>query len=178
MAAPHPITVPVTALVVLLAGARTPDGPRPPASPALVCREVEGQIDARAARLGIDLRGLKVTGAGSIHGALEGGLRLEVRREGRTGPDTEIAVHITAETAAGPLRMRGTAIAARERPEHPFHRVRGALDVSAASAPGAIGRVRVEGTADTETRVIAIRYRGELCGAAGIQLAAAQGSAP
>jgi hypothetical protein len=137
-----------------------------------LCRDVAGRIDARAARLGLDLHGFKVTGGGSIHGALEGGLRLEVRREGRSGTDTEIAVRITAETAAGPLHMQGTALAGRTQASDPLHRVHGWLDVSEPSAAGPIGRVRVEGTADTGARVIAIRYRGELCGASAVQLAA------
>jgi hypothetical protein len=166
-----PLTTPVAALLALLAAAPIPDAPRP--APARDdCREVEGRIDARAARLGLDLRGFKVTGEGSIHGALEGGLRVEVRREGRTGAETEVAIRLTAETAYGPLRMQGSALAAREQPTDPTHRVRGWLDVSDGGTRSELGRVRVEGSADTDTRVIAIRYRGELCGAA-LQLAAA-----
>jgi hypothetical protein len=176
MAALPPMARPAAALLALLAGARPPDAHASPGHPTRSCQEVEGRIDARAARLGLDLHGFKVTGGGSIQGALEGGLRLEVRREGRSGTETEIAVLINAETAAGPLRMQGTALAGRPHASDPLHRVHGWLDVSEPTAAGALGRVRVEGTADTDARVIAIRYRGELCGVAAIQLAAARGN--
>ena len=170
MTAFHLMTGPLAALLALLPAPRPPD-PLRSDTLAPACHGVEGRMDARAARLGIDLHGFKVTGGGSIHGGLEGDLRLEVRRAGRHGSDTEVAIRLTAATAAGPVRMEGTALAARERSEDPLHRVRGWLDVTDPSAGGANGRVRVEGTADTGARVISIRYSGELCGDSGARLA-------
>jgi hypothetical protein len=157
------MTAPVAALLAVFAALRFHGPAGPHLRAGLVCHGVEGSIEGRANRLRLDLRGFKAVGGGSIAGALEGDVRLEVRREGRRGPDTELSILLTAATAAGPLRLEGTAWAQRERPEDPFHRVRGWLAVSDGTPEGARGRVSVEGTADTDTRAVAIQYAGELC---------------
>jgi hypothetical protein len=61
--------------------------------------------------------------------------------------------------------MRGRVVAERQHSDDPLHRVHGWLDVSdAAGLPvGSTGRLTVEGTADTASRVIAMRYAGESC---------------
>jgi hypothetical protein len=149
------------ALLIALAGA-----PDTNTTPIDLCQAVAGSIDARANRLGLDLRGFKATGGGSITGGLVGTLRVEVRRIGRRGPVTELTIALTASTPAGPIELEGQAFAQRERPEDAFHRVTGWLDVPAgAGAPaGRTGRLAVTGTANTGDRVIAIRYEGVLCG--------------
>lgn len=162
------LTVPTLALLALSSSAHGAGGVEPGRSVASVCRGVDGDIDGHARRLGLDLHGFKVTGDGSIQGALEGGLRIEIRREGRRGPDTEVSLRLTAATATGTVHMEGRAFAAREHAGDPLHRVRGWLDVTegvrGSSAP--TGRLDVEGTADTHGRVISIHYTGQLCAAA------------
>jgi hypothetical protein len=88
---------------------------------------------------------------------------------------TEIAIALTAATAAGPLAMEGRAFAERERPEDEFHRVSGWLDlpVAVGEAASTTGRLAVVGIA-TDDRVITIRYEGVLCGTALTLLAVAE----
>ena len=150
------LTGPAATFLVLALATAAPSAP--------ACEGVRGDIDARAQRLGLDWHGFKVTGDGSIQGALKGNLRLEVRRKGRRGLTTELAIKLTAATARGPVLMEGRAFAAREQANDPLASVRGWLDVS--REDGAVGRFRVEGTADTERRAIAVRYSGELCSTA------------
>jgi hypothetical protein len=138
-------------------------------SPGSACSIIGGDIDARAGHLGLDFHGFKVSGGGSIRGTFVGEIRVEVRRVGRRGPETELSIRLTAATAQGLLRMRGRVVAERRHSDDPLHRVQGWLDVSDADGLplGSTGRLTVEGTADTASRVIAMRYAGESCSAEG-----------
>ena len=129
--------------------------------PLPMCLPVDGSIEARAGRIGLDFRGFKATGVGAMSGAWEGAVRIEVRRRGSHDGVTQMTVRLDAATAS-PLRMEGN-VSATPLPEGgPIQRVQGRLEATTPDGEPPVG-VHVMGTVDTRDRSIVVHYVGE-CG--------------
>lgn len=161
MLSPTLVTAPAGLLLALWAAAAEPNLP----PRGLDCQPVQGQIDARANRFGIDFHGFKLSGGGTMHGSLAGDVSVEIRRKGRRGPLTDVAVKLEGANADGPFTLEGVVEAERESPSDPLHVVRGSLALQGRAGSGG-GQLDVVGTADTKERLISIRYSGEICTAA------------
>jgi hypothetical protein len=161
MFSPTLVTAPAALLLAIFAAAAAPNLP----SSRPDCQPVQGQIDARANRFGLDFHGFKLSGGGTMQGSLAGGVSVEIRRKGRRGPLTDVSVKLTGANAGGPFTLAGVVEAERERPSDPLHVVRGSLALRGADG-GSAGTLEVVGTADTEERLISIRYSGEVCSSA------------
>src|SRR5262245_14676358 len=99
MLSPTMVTAPASLLLALWAAAAEPNllsrGPD--------CQPVQGQIDARANRFGLDFHGFKLSGGGTMQGSLAGSVSVEIRKKGRRGPLTDVSVKLSGADADGPF---------------------------------------------------------------------------
>ncbi len=135
--------------------------PAPPSDPR--CRDMAGLIDARAGHVGLDWHGFRARGEGTISGDLDGAVRVEVRRRGKVGSVTGLAIRVDVVTEGGSYRLDGPATAVPAGDTVGGQSVEGWLELVADRSPRAAGRVVVSGTADTRSRAIHVSYAGQIC---------------